>query len=346
MQWKQGFTLIELLVVVAIMALLISILLPSLSAARAEARATVCATNQRHVGTAVAIYLNREGVFPVSYAYLDKKGRADVSPQAQQTNGPSPPKFGYVHWTWFLYSNGMVNDSAFQCPDFDKGGAPRTNPGKNQGDWEGGQVDDLGNTGVNTDREDLQAPRVAYMANAAVMPRNKFTNVLSGGVRYNKLIGEGDIRNAGKVIMAAEIINNWEAVAEVQAGGQLLKSKSHRPVNPFYNLSSGSNEYAAPNSASGRSGFVYGDPSAEEYGIIEYKQALQMKGLITNPGVYELNAVGRHHPGGEKTYGGTGNFLYVDTHVERKTVLETIKTKEWGNKYYTLSGNNKIEENK
>ncbi|QNN22018.1 prepilin-type N-terminal cleavage/methylation domain-containing protein [Planctomycetales bacterium ZRK34] len=54
---RQGFTLIELLVVVSIIALLIAILLPSLSRARELARVTVCASNQRQVGMGLVMYV-------------------------------------------------------------------------------------------------------------------------------------------------------------------------------------------------------------------------------------------------------------------------------------------------
>jgi prepilin-type N-terminal cleavage/methylation domain-containing protein len=52
----KGFTLIEVLVVVAIIALLISILLPSLTAARRQAKMLVCQTNLRTICQANYLY--------------------------------------------------------------------------------------------------------------------------------------------------------------------------------------------------------------------------------------------------------------------------------------------------
>lgn len=337
---RSGFTLIELLVVVSIIALLISILLPSLAGARNEARAVQCATNFHHVGQALALYTLRDRFFPVSYGYLGPDGEIDLSPDVQQqvsAGAEAGSTYGYAHWSYFLYGDGKVDGKAFQCPGFPNGGAPRTNPGPNQGDWEGGQVDDRGQRAANS-FVDRQATRVAYTANAAVIPRNKFTTQMSGGSRVNRLVNESSVRKLA-VIVATEFQDNWRASAVGSADG--LKSKAHRPINPFYNVSSGSDEYNAPETSSGRPSFYLGIPGQPNYGLLPYQEVYGKTGLISSP-AGELNVVGRHHPGGDKKFGGTANFLYIDTHVERKTVLETIRRNEWGDRYYSLSGSNVI----
>ena len=61
----HGFTLIELLVVVAIIALLVAILLPSLNAARGHAERIVCASNTRQFAMAFYYYCNdNDGQMP------------------------------------------------------------------------------------------------------------------------------------------------------------------------------------------------------------------------------------------------------------------------------------------
>jgi len=325
----RGFTLIELLVVIAILAILISIIMPSIAGARKHAMAVKCSTHLHHVGQAMSAYLADDaGVYPPAYIYpYDAAGNYDLE------NQPADHPYGYLHWSWFLYTKGEAPEDAFKCPSMLNGGSPRTNPGSR--DWEEGQIDQFGGR-ASSDLEDKQAPRIAYTGNAAIFPRNKFTRALSGGPRVNVLVNETEIHDPGRVVLATEFNDNWKALGIGSEGGIL--SKSHRPVSPFGHIMSGSDEYGA---AEAQPGFSYGSPPY--YGLKPLREIETAINLIDNPGLMETNAVGRHHPGGKDGYmGGAVNFLYADSHVEKKTVLDSVAKHEWGNRYYAISGNNKV----
>jgi len=115
-----GFTLVELLVVIGIIAVLVSILLPSLNRAREAANQTKCLSNLRQLGLAFQMYLNEnKGAFP--YA-----GRFDIPRNEDWLWWQETPFGARVQAdvrqsaiAKYLAPNGNVSKDFFLCPSDD-----------------------------------------------------------------------------------------------------------------------------------------------------------------------------------------------------------------------------------
>lgn len=74
----RGLTLLEVLVVISIIALLLSILLPTLSRAKEEARTIYCMSNMREIGGAVCSYMPEYDNLPWTYLQGDDQTYPDT----------------------------------------------------------------------------------------------------------------------------------------------------------------------------------------------------------------------------------------------------------------------------
>ncbi len=118
---RTGFTLIELLVVVSIVALLISILLPAVGAARRRARISACVQNMKQHGIGTASFAaanndtlpNAPDAPPTTDNKFGRAGRVAQTWANQEfpVNGFAFQSVGVPTWRPFTFGQGLPNRS-------------------------------------------------------------------------------------------------------------------------------------------------------------------------------------------------------------------------------------------
>ena len=354
---RQGFTLIELLVVVAVIAILIGVLLPALGKSRRAAQLILTQNNIRGCGQASETYAAEWGFYPPSYVYPTSPDSLSWNFEDQIFSGSN--QNGYLHWSYFLFSGDEgVKEDAFTSPVMPNGGAPATNPGPDAEDWEPGQVDDFSNSQLSANQNtlrDKQVARVAFLSNGAIIPRNKF-NLEGTAVRRNQLVRHGTIRSGAQTITFAELnvdSGDYSAISEC-ADPQCseFRSKSHRPITPFAGTDSGAASSADADELYNNGTGTLGDNKSWRY---PRGQEIAVSGRRLENRLDSLrswDAVARHWdvPGHaaitglstSEDYGGGANFVFADGHVELLHVIDTIDRRLWGDRFYSITGPQKV----
>ena len=187
-----AFTLIELLVVVSIIALLISLVLPTLSMIRQTGRKVVCLSNQRQLGLALQIYM------------------ADSEYQIPPAFWPSGSAANRLPWVFALVRHAGGSAQPWVCPD---------SPGVDYLDELNAQA--LAMIGATAD--DIQHPwtgpavpfgQTLFLAQTIGINEQPFAGETGSG-QYMRL---ADIHSPSQMIYSGDVNGSYEAPYSNLAG--------------------------------------------------------------------------------------------------------------------------------
>ena len=316
-QKRTGFTLIELLVVIAIIAILAAILFPVFAKVREKARQTACLNNEKQIGLALQEYtVDSDDVMPPAYEY------GTAVPNTACNGGPGAIPGGNCDHAGILSYSGMLqpyikNYGLFVCPSDATGGIAPTNfTANNQG-----QGTNPGAVTFTPGIQDVQAPRLSYVCNEAVMPRPR------GGVggravgQPQHVVGLNAIDSPASTIAITEFSNHANAVSGTGTGG--TTNKSHRPTDGWALDAAGTIPY---NTDVIGNSTIYG-LSAAAAKTIFLKQATVVLGDGSNPHIIYM-CPDRHN--------GLTNYIFCDGHAKALRVEQTLACNNfmWGTRAY------------